>query len=250
MEKWLKDVYYKPTHPASFSGAAKLFKLAKEVFPEIKLKQVKTFLQKQDVYTVFREARFKFKRNITPVHKIDFNWQIDSLYMQDYAADNDMYKFVCCAIDTFSRYAWVRPLKTLTSAESAAALSSIFEGGRQPTFSLRSDAGSEYIGKPFQKLLEQEGIKHFISRGELKSSLVERFNANLKKRLMKTMYSQNDPRWVDYLQECCEGYNKSPHSSLGGLPPSEVNKNNEDEVRLTQYLVRERRKKKKKSSAS
>ena len=58
------------------------------------------------------------------------------------------------------------------------------------------------------------------------------------------MYAHNDPRWIDYLQEVCEGYNNTPHSGLGGLTPNEVNKHNEDEVRFIQYLVRDKRKKK------
>ena len=147
MEKWLKETYYDPSQPGSFSAPYKLFKLAKEKYPDIKLKQVKEFLQKQDVYTVFKEPRYRFKRNFTISHKIDYTWQMDSLYMLKYKADNDMYAYICCAIDVFSRYVWVRPLKALHTQETAEVAADIFQEGRSPTFSSRTNFGSKYSGK-------------------------------------------------------------------------------------------------------
>ena len=59
------------------------------------------------------------------------------------------------------------------------------------------------------------------------------------------MYKQTH-KYVDVLQDLVKAYNKTKPSSLG-IPPSKVNKNNENEVRLDQYLLRRKSKEVKQS---
>lgn len=47
---------------------------------------------------------------------------------------------------------------------------------------------------------------------------------------------------IDVLQDMVNSYNNTPHQSLGGATPASVTKQNEDEIRYVQYLVRKKRK--------
>jgi len=49
-------------------------------------------------------------------------------------------------------------------------------------------------------------------------------------------------RYIDVLQDIVHSYNNTPHQSLGGVTPASVTKQNEDEIRYIQYLVRKKRK--------
>jgi len=63
-------------------------------------------------------------------------------------------------IDTFSKYAWVVPLKSKTGKD-IDAYSVIFKDGRYPKM-LWVDQGSEFYNKAFKKFLGQ--IKMHASR--------------------------------------------------------------------------------------
>jgi len=82
-------------------------------------------------------------------------------------------------VDVFSKHAWVQPLKNKTGKAVTEAMAKILKGGRKP-INLKTDDGKEFYNKTFQDLMKQKGIHHFSTRGDTKSSVVERFNRTLK----------------------------------------------------------------------
>lgn len=56
----------------------------------------------------------------------------------------------------------------------------------------------------------------------------------------------NTYKYIDVLPKLVDSYNNTPHQSLGGATPESVTKENEDEIRYIQYLVRRKRKDEKK----
>ena len=63
--------------------------------------------------------------------------------MQHYAKYNDGYKYLLAVIDVFSKYGWMRPLKSKSGLEVAAALKDIIKEGRKPEL-VWSDKGKEF----------------------------------------------------------------------------------------------------------
>lgn len=53
----------------------------------------------------------------------------------------------------------------------------------------------------------------------------------------------NTYKYIDVLQKIVHSYNNTSHQSLGGSTPASVIKDNEDEIRYIQYLVRQKRSK-------
>ena len=66
---------------------------------------------KQDVYTLHKPVRRRFKRNRVIVGGIDQQWQMDLADMQSMQKLNDGYRYLLVCIHVFSKYAWVVPLK-------------------------------------------------------------------------------------------------------------------------------------------
>ena len=143
MNKILKSIYYNPKHPGSYSGPTKLFKVARQEGHNYSLGQIKKWLSAQETYTLHRSVQHKIKRNKVVVDGIDDQWDMDLMDMSSIAQHNEGYKFVLLAINIFSRYVFVQPLKSKQGKEVVVALKIIFEQGRVP-YKIRTDKGSEF----------------------------------------------------------------------------------------------------------
>ena len=70
--EYLKDIYYNPKHPASFTGPIKLHQFIKsENKYKLSLKVIKEWLSAQEPYTLHRSVRRCFDRNRVMVTGID-----------------------------------------------------------------------------------------------------------------------------------------------------------------------------------
>ena len=114
-EKYLEGIYYNISKPGSFYGAGKLYTMIKdEGVYDISRKEIKVWLQKQEVYTTNRQVTRRFQHNHVVVGGIDDIWDTD---FSTFSKENDGYKYVLICIDIFSRYAWARLCKTKFGTE-------------------------------------------------------------------------------------------------------------------------------------
>ena len=74
----------------------------------------------------------------------------------------------------------------------------------------------------------------YTMSGRTKGSIVERFNRTLKSRLERYFTESKDHRWVDVLPEMTKNINNTVNRSTG-FKPSEVTKENSDEVKARLY---------------
>ena len=73
--KYLEDIYFKPSHPASFSGVEKLYQtVKKEAKFKIGRRRIKQFLQNQEEYSLQRDIKRKRKRRRVNVSGVDSQW--------------------------------------------------------------------------------------------------------------------------------------------------------------------------------
>jgi hypothetical protein len=164
-----------------------------------------------------------------------YQLEADLLYMQNLHQYNSPFNYVLTIIDVFSKVAWAKPLSSKIPKDVAAAFESIldsapvFKGRPVEYFALRTDAGSEFIGQPFQKMLKRRGIQHFVSRNETKASVVERFQRTLRQMLGKYFTENNTYKYTDVLDDLLLVYNKRFHRSIKKRP-IDVSLENESEV--------------------
>ena len=242
MERYLKSIYYDPSHEAGYGGISNLVKAAKEKgFSKATKGTVKKWLMKQETYALSKPARRNFQRSHVTVEGLDAQWEAD---LMDFSSHQSKHKnesrYVLVMEDIFSRYVWTRVLKSKTAVEVAQAMKDIFNEGRKPKYSLFTDKGKEFHGT-VKKLLKDHDINHIVSQNEVKAGHVERVIKTLRTRIFRYMFHKPTHDWTDVVQAITKAYNRRIHRSLG-VSPESVNENNESEIRLEQYLIRHRTK--------
>ena len=138
----LRRIYYDPGHVAGYSNANVLYKSVKHL--DITREQVERWLKKQDVYTLHRQARRKFKRNKVVVFGLNSQWQADLADVSSLKRWNKKNTFLLTCIDVFSKQAWVVPLKDKKGATLVNAFKKIFKSAPRP-LALQTDKGTAEV---------------------------------------------------------------------------------------------------------
>ena len=95
------NVYYTPSHPASYRGS-KVLKGAVQGATE---KQALEWLQTQDTYSLHRGARKTLLRDQIIVSGIDDQWEADLVDVQELKSLNKNYRYLLTVVDVLSKYA-------------------------------------------------------------------------------------------------------------------------------------------------
>ena len=93
-----------------------------------------------------RKVYSSFKENI---------WGVDLADMQSLSKYNKGIKYLLCAIDLFSKYAWVIPLKDKKGTSIANAFQKIISKERKPN-KIWVDQGSEFYKQSFKDFLKRQ----------------------------------------------------------------------------------------------
>ena len=102
---------------------------------------------------------WKFKRRKVYSSFRDNIWGVDLSNMQSLSKYNKGVKYLLCAIDLFSKYAWVIPLKDKRRITIVNAFQKIISEGRKPN-KIWFDQGGEFANKIFKRFLRINSIKY------------------------------------------------------------------------------------------
>ena len=102
--------------------------------------------------------------------------------MQSLSKFNKGFKYLLCAIDLFSKYAWVIPMKDEKGTSIVNAFKKIISKERKPN-KIWVDQGSEY----FKDFLKMNNIEMNSKYNEGKSVVAERFIRTLKNKIFNHM---------------------------------------------------------------
>lgn len=211
----LEKFYYDPAHYAGYSAVNNLFRAS-----NLSRNKVTRWLETQDAYTLHRPLRRKFPRMHYNVTNIDDLWEADLIELRNLKSYNDGYSSLLVIIDILSKYVWVEPLRDKTSDSVMRAFQTVLarSNGRVPVY-LQTDKGKEFVGRPLQKLLEENDIRFRVARNpDVKAAIVERFNRTLKERMWRYFTHKNTRRYIDVLQNIVNAYNHTRHSSTKMQP--------------------------------
>ena len=111
VDNLLKKLYYNLDSPSSFSSVKRLFNAAKKQNKKITRQNVKDFLSEQNTYTLHKDRRKRFERNITKAAGLDTHWQIDLADMQKIRKFNDNHGYILTCVDVLSRFFWGIPIR-------------------------------------------------------------------------------------------------------------------------------------------
>lgn len=211
----LGDVYHTPSDPASYSSAWKLWNATGE-----SQKKTQAYLQGEDAYTLHRQVRRKFPRNVTYADNLDECWQTDLCDFQSLSKDNGGIRYVLCVIDVFSKYGWAVPIKDKTGPSIVRAFQTLFKDTPRRPSRLFSDKGKEYLNKTFQKFLKDHDITYIHTHNpDTKCSVVERWQRTIKAKLFRRFTATENYNYTQgLLKDVVHAYNHTYHRSIKMRP--------------------------------
>lgn len=234
IDRAFRKVYYDTSNAGSYGGIDKLVDavhtdLQGIVSTKEIRRRAKQWLKTQDTYTLHRPIRRNFQRNATVVYGIDDQWQADLVDMQEWRNENRGYNYLLTCIDIFSKYAWVRPLKSKSGTDVVKAFSSIFDDPntesaiRKNRFprALQTDKGKEFFNNSARRLFQDYEIEHFATENETKAAVIERFNRTLKTKMWRYFTEMGNHDYISVLPQFLQSYNASKHRTIG-MAPREV----------------------------
>lgn len=187
-------------------------------------------VKKEIVDEIYRLPRRNFLRRKTKMVGIDNMWQMDLSDLQKLSKYNKGYRYLLCIIDTFSRFAFVEPIKTKTGKEITAVFEKLIERTKRKPKLIHVDRGTEFFNSTFLNFLKRNDIHMYSTTTIMKASIVERFQRTFKTLMWKYFAYNGSYNYVKILQTLVDKYNNSPHRSLGFLKPTQVNKRNEKKL--------------------
>ena len=101
--------------------------------------------------------------------------------MQSLSKYNKEIRYLLSAIDLFSKYAWVIPLKDKREISIINAFQKIISDGRKPN-KIWVDQGGEFYKMLFKRFLRINNIEMYSTYNKGKSVVPERFIRTLKKK--------------------------------------------------------------------
>jgi transposase InsO family protein len=212
----IRDRYGSPPHPTAFAGLSNLSR-----HWNLPSGRIRNILADSDTYTLHRGYRRPKVRNPFYVYYRRQMLQIDTVEVSQLAADNDGVKHLLVCIDCFSRFLWVRTLKTKRAREVLAALDSVFAAMVDLPRQILCDRGTEIKNAAMTTFLQNRGVEMLHTFSEVKAGIVERCNRSLQNLIYRSMTDRQSRRFVDVLPELVSSYNGRPHRSIDGLSPAE-----------------------------
>ena len=137
--------------------------------------------------------------------------------MQSLSKFNKGIKYLLSAIDLFSKYAWVIPLKDKKGTSIVNAFQKIISKERKPN-KIWVDLGSEFYNQSFKDFLKINNIEMYSTFNERKSVVAERFIRTLKNKIFKHMTAISKNVCFDVLDDIVNKYNNTIHRTIKMKP--------------------------------
>ena len=151
-------------------------------------------------------------------------WGVDLADMQSLSKKNKSIKYLLCAIDLYSKYAFVVPLKDKKGISVTNGFNKIIkQSGRKPN-KLWVDQGSEFYNHVFKRWLSRNNIIMYSTYIEGKSVVAEKCIRTLKNKLYKHMTASGKNVYYDVLDDVLNKYNNTKHSAIK-MKPIDVKNN-------------------------
>lgn len=157
IENDIKTNYNLPGHPIAYSGIDNIFRYYKG---KIDKEKIKNILSSIDNYTLHKQYR-SGQRNNAYSHFLRQRFEIDLVDISNLAEYNDGVTFLLVAIDTFSRYAFVRLLTNKKAETVLTAFKSILQEAKKYPITVSMDRGTEFSNKLFVQFCKDNNIRLF-----------------------------------------------------------------------------------------
>ena len=118
-----------------------------------------------------------------------------------------------CAIDLFSKYAWVVSIKNKRGTGIVNAFRKIILKERKPN-KIWVDQGSEFYNNIFKDFLKTNNTEMYSTHNEGKPVVAERFIRTLKNKIFRHMAAISKNVYFDVLDDIFDKYNNTIHRNI------------------------------------
>ena len=125
--------------------------------------------------------------------------------MQSLSKYNRGIKYLLCAINLFSEYAWFVPLKDKRRVSIVNGFQKIVSKWRKRN-KIWVDQGGEFYNNLFKRFLKLNNIEMYSTYNEWKSVVAERFIRTLKNKIFKHMTAVSRNVYFDVLGDIVNKY--------------------------------------------
>ena len=206
--KVLKDKAFKIASDPKYDGYQRV--LASMVYKFFDKKSKGSGITNESNYQLSNELHKpiikKFKKRKVYSSFKDNIWGVDLADMQSLSKYNKGIKYLLCAINLFSKYAWVIHLKD----KKGASIVNAFQKKRKPN-KIWVYQGSEFYNQSFKDFLKINNIEMYSTFHEGKSVVAERFIRTLKNRIVKHMTVISNNVYFGVLDDIVNKYNNTVH---------------------------------------
>lgn len=214
--KRLLKRYVTPGDPLAFSSRSALSRKLKKSEADVN----REILSYNYSYPLHRATK---KSNYNPYVNIRYpreQIQCDLLDVSRLASSNRGFRNLLVCIDCFSRFLWVKPLKTKGAVEVAAVFEELINEW-QPELpkQITVDQGTEFKNVRVLNLFKKYNIKMFHPTSEGKAVFVERVNQTLQSLIYRYLSEKQTRVYIDVLEDLVKTYNTRPHRSLLNFAP-------------------------------
>ncbi|XP_033725174.1 uncharacterized protein LOC117315138 [Pecten maximus] len=242
------DIYYNFNNGGTFLSPTKVHQILKsQGFNSPGLHRIRQYIQSLDDYSLQKPVKRSFRRARVEVGEPFEQYDTDLLDMTSLSKQNSGVKYLLMVIDVFSRFLWVEPIKNKTAKQVLEAFKKIVERGGIPK-KIHSDLGKEYNNKWFKNWCHNNNIHYFTTQNEIHAPMVERVNRTFKTMIFRYFTKYRTYKYLDNLQKFVDSYNATPHRSLNGTAPKDVNDNNQADLFAYMYLRKKTKKVKRKKT--
>ena len=233
------DEYWSSPALGSFKGAQSIFDKIQRYTIGITRAMVIQFVNSKETKQLTKNASKRPVLKPILTQYPNQQWEMDLVDLSRFKNMNKKYTFVLGVIDCFSKFLWLRPLKTKTAENTVEALQSIlFQEGLPETIS--SDRGSEFIADKTQDFVKEMGINQIFSSAYHPESQgqIERVGRTWKNQLYSYLIEYKTAKYEDVLSAISFAYNTSVHSTIRYMP-FQVHKNRTVNIQLELQSVPE-----------
>ena len=166
----------------------------------------------------------KFKKRKVYSQFKDNIWGVDLADMQSLSRKNKSIKYLLCAIDLYSKYAFVIQLEIKKGISVTNGFNKIIKQSNRKPNKIWVDQGVEFYNNVFKKWLSANDIIMYSTYNEGKSVVAERFIRALKTKLYKHITAIGKNVYYNVLDDVVNKYNNTKHNTIK-MKPIDVGNN-------------------------
>ena len=163
----------------------------------------------------------KFKKRKVYSSFKDNIWGADLADMQSLSEYNRGIKYLLCAIDVFSKYSWVVPIRDKKGTSIVNAFKKILSDSNRKPNKIWVDKGSEFYNNASKYFLKKNNIERHSTYNKGESVVAERFIRTLKNKICKHMIAISKNVYFDVLDDIVNKYNNTVRRTIK-IKPIEV----------------------------